>query len=269
MPEALESAMAELVFGPPLADAAAVQACLERQGVDQEDVQAILADGVDRLLVYRKLVRGTLRDALDAAIPRTMARLGPVFDEHFDAWLRERAPRSRYLRDVTTELLDFCAPRWASDPRVPAWAMDLARHEAVQIVVASEQARPREREPGELSLDAPVRFIEAVRLMRYAFAVHRLSDDAGDRTAPPAEPTALFVYRSPEHEVRYLETSALAADILERLLSGEPLGEAIRRAASESGQALQPRVLEGTATLLADLAERGALLGAMGSEEDD
>ncbi len=45
----------------------------------------------------------------------------------------------------------------------------------------------------------------------------------------------LFVYRSPEHEVRYLELSALAFGILRRLLDGAPLEGAIAGAASEGG----------------------------------
>lgn len=258
--------MAELVFGPGFApsDAAARDAWLTRNGVGEADAQAIRDDGVERLFVYRELVRGTLREAVYAAIPRTMARLGPLFDEYFERYLAEVGPRSRYLRDVTTELLDFCAPLWASDPRVPPWAMELARHEAVQIVVASELARPPKHEPGELALDLPVRFVEAVRLMRYSHAVHRLSDDVLDRTPPLAEPTRLIVYRSPEHEVRYLETTALAADILERLLAREPLGAAIRGAC---GGTVGASVLEGTAILLADLAKRGVLLGALEAEE--
>ena len=84
---------------------------------------------------------------------------------------------------------------------------------------------------------------------------------------PVAEPTALLVYRSPEHEVRYLETSALGADILERLLAREALGAAIRGACESSGLALETSVVDGTATLLADLAERGALLGSFDAEE--
>ena len=84
-----------------------------------------------------------------------------------------------------------------------------------------------------------------------------------DRTEPKRRQTSLFVYRSPEHEVRYLELSSLAAKILQRLVAGETLGQAIERASSEEGVALDKSVTESTARLLADLGERGALLGAM------
>ena len=70
--------------------------------------------------MYRELVRGNLREAIQLSIPRSMARLGALFDEYFDRFLVERAPRTHYLRDVTPELLEFCAPLWAGDARVPA-----------------------------------------------------------------------------------------------------------------------------------------------------
>jgi hypothetical protein len=73
---------------------------------------------------------------------------------------------------------------------------------------------------------------------------------------------ALFVYRSPKNEVRYLELTALAARILEALLAGETLRDSLARAGRELDVPLDEAVLEGTARLLSDLAERGAVLGA-------
>lgn len=263
MQAALERAMHALAFGPEidLADEGSVRAWLARSQVAPEDAEAILAAGLERMFVYRDLVRNNLFEAIEIAIPRVIVRLGPVFDEYFDRFLRERGPRTHYLRDVTRELLDFCEPAWRDDPRVAPYMMDLARHENAQIEIGAMQSGELDASAGELDLARPVRFIEAARLMRYGHAVHRLSEDLEDETVPEARPTALLVYRNPEHEVRYLELTPLAADILERLLAGTPLGAAVTEACNASGAALTPEVLDGTARLLADLAERGALLG--------
>ncbi len=263
----LENVFAALALGPEpdARDAASARAWLDARGVSAEDRDAILEQGFERLLVYRRLVRENLREALRLAIPRTMARMGPLFDEYFDRFLAERGPRTHYLRDVTAELLAFAEPLWRADSRVPRYLSDLARHEAVQIEIGAMQSKRRGEPGAELTLERPVRFVEAVRVMRYDHAVHRLSDDEADRAEPAAEPVALLVYRSPEHEVRYLELTPLAAAILERLLAGQPLGEAIRRAVAGAGAALDSSVLAGTSELLADLAERGALLGGAAS----
>jgi hypothetical protein len=258
---ALESAFRELAFGPELESDEAVAAWLERHGFEAADATAIAAEW-QRMQVYRRLLRQGLFEAVEVAIPRVIARLGDVFSEYFDRFLVERGPRTHYLRDVTRELLDFCEPLWKDDPRVPAYMLDLACHENAQIEIGAMQTRPLGSEPGELVLERPVVFVEAARLVRYANAVHRLSESLADRSEPSAEPTALLVYRNPEHEVRYLELTPLAAAILERLLQGEPLGAAISAACAEDGTTLDASVIEGTARLLADLAERGAFLGA-------
>ncbi len=262
MQAALERAMAELVFGPALSrdDAHAFEAWLTRSTSDSEVRRALDRD-FERLLVYRRLVRNTLRSAIELAMPRAVARLGALFDEYFDRFLAERGPRTHYLRDVTTEFLDFSEPQLRRDPRVPAFLCDLARHESLSIVVGATVER-NATPLGELDLDRGLVFTETARIARYAFAVHRLPDAETDRSEPPEEPTALFVYRSPEHDVRYLALSPLAADIVERLMAGQTLRQAVLGATAERGLTPSASVLEGTARVLADLAERGAVFGA-------
>ncbi len=259
----LEHLFVRLVAGPEIDanDPAQVEAWLEESELGADDLAALRADFA-KLWVYRKLVRGSLREALELAIPRSIARLGALFDEYFERFLREAGPRSPYLRDVTTEFLSFAGPLWLEDTRIPPWTNDLARHEALRIAVGAMQgSRASRSESGELALDRGVELTEACALMQYDFAVHRLSDDEADRSEPAREPTELFVYRSPEHEVRYLELTPLAFGILGRLLAGETLEAALVRATAERGATLDQHVIEGTARLLADLAERGALFG--------
>jgi hypothetical protein len=259
---ALERAMAELVFGPAIerSEGPAFEAWLARSAPDLETRRALERD-FPRLLVYRRLVRRTLRAAIELAIPRAVARLGALFDAYFDGFLAEVGPRTHYLRDVTTEFLDYAEPLLRSDPRVPAFLCDLARHESLSIVVGASVEG--DRTPfGELDLDRGLVFTETARIARYGFAVHSLPEDETDRSEPPAEPTALFVYRSPEHDVRYLRLTPLAADIVERLLAGKTLRHAVLEATEQHGVPPSATLLEATARVLADLAERGALLGA-------
>jgi len=107
-----------------------------------------------------------------------------------------------------------------------------------------------------------VRFIEASRVVHYAYAVHELPADAGDTTAPQERAVSLFVYRDAQHDIRYLELTPLAADVLARLRErGEPLRTAILEACGARGVA-PATILEATSELLSDLAARGALLGS-------
>jgi hypothetical protein len=259
MQRALEAAVAELVLGPPLAGPDEVNAWLDRHAVTGEDARS-MRQNLERLLVYRELVRDTLRNAVLLAIPRTAARLGPLFEESLDRFLAERAPRTHYLRDVTTELLDFSLPHWRADPRVPAYAIDLARHEALELIVAASADASRTG-TCDLDLDSALLFVPSLRVVHYDHAVHRLPEEPDDRSEPERTPTALAVYRDRDHAVRYLELTPLAAAILGALLGGDALGGAVTRACATSGVPLGPAVLEGASRLLGDLSERGCLLG--------
>jgi hypothetical protein len=265
MQSALEAAIAELVLGPELdpQNRAAVAAWLGRHGVGEEDSAALRSGGLARLLVYRRLVRENLREAMRLGIPRAIARLGPLFDEYFGLFLDQRGPRTHYLRDVTREFINFCEPLFRRDERVPPYLVDLARHESLRIEIGACEDHAAQPLDQELELDQSLRFIEAARLVEYGYAVHDLGEDEDNREVPEARRTYLFVYRSPEHEVRYLELTRLASEILRRLMAdGDSLRAALVGACKSHGVALQDTVLEGTARVLADLAERGVLLGA-------
>ncbi|HET7545747.1 MAG TPA: putative DNA-binding domain-containing protein [Polyangiaceae bacterium] len=263
MQEALEAALAELTLGPGIAadDAASIAAWLARHRVAGADAQALTRD-FPRLLVYRMLVRHTLREALHATIPRTLARLGESFEPYFAEFLQRLPEHTHALRELTPQFLSFALERWSRDPKVPAYLGDLARHEALQVDVASHLARPMGHVAAELALDQGVEFIAAVRLVHYAWAVHRLPDDEISRELPEQSAVSLLVYRSPEHEVRYLELSPFARELLESLLHERlSLQAALHRAAERVGLSLDDELLTRAARLLSDLAERGAVLG--------
>ncbi len=260
MQQALEGLFADVVFGRNLTSASALASLCREHGISSDDELALTGD-LERLLVYRSLVRGTLLEALQLSIPRTMRRLGPLFEEFFGQFLAERAPRTHYLRDVTAELLAWCRPHWLADPRVPDYLHDLGVHESLQIEISALPALPRGHTPAPLDLTLGVELCQAVRLVRYDYAVHELDADEGATAEPVAREVALLVYRSPEHEVRYLETSPVARGIIGRLLAGRALGEAVSEAAHEAGLPLAEPVLSGAAALLADLAQRGVVWG--------
>src|SRR4051812_800787 len=92
MQSAFEAAVSALVHGPAV-DVRDADAFLARYDFRDDDRAALRAE-FERLLVYRRLVRGTLREAIELAIPRTLARLGALFDEYFERFLAERGPRT-------------------------------------------------------------------------------------------------------------------------------------------------------------------------------
>lgn len=224
------------------------------------DVDGLAELGARRLFIYRRHVRKVLARGIRKQIPRAAARLGAAFEAWVDRWIEADPPRSRYFRDAAFEMVAWAVERWDADPSLPSFLGDLARHELVQFEVGTTPASA----PGpeiEIALDRGVRFDAAVRLARYAHAVERLSEDLDARDEAPRAPTAILVYRDEDHDARFLSLTPLAAAILERLLAGATLREAVVGGAAAIGSPVDDTVTAGTARLLEDLRERGALLG--------
>jgi hypothetical protein len=231
----------------------------EALDVAPEHVEACVAIGAKRLLLYRKLVRNGLRTAIRNLMPRTAARLAASFEVWVERYCEKEMPQSHYLRDVAHEFLLWVLPQWKSEPSVPRYLSDLARFELFEFHVATAVKEERPISGRELMLDKPVVFDASVRIAQFDHAVQRLSEDEADREVPVDERIVLLGYRDAAHDVQVLELNALAAGILERLWTGETLGEAVTKA---FGGVPPPPVLETIAQLLADLADKNVLLGA-------
>lgn len=239
---------------------------LHEQGVEAPDNRAMARVGAPRLLVYRSLVRGGLRSVARAFVPRTAARLGPEgFERAFDGWLHEAPPRSRYLRDTPAELVRWAAANWPTDPEVPTYLVDLARLEILDNEVdAAPDPPPPPGMLDSLVLDRPLVWNGALALATFEHAVHTLPTDIDDRTEPARQTTRLLVYRDTSHRVRTLALSALALQVLRRLVEhGATVQQAIPEGAAAAQEAMDGEVLGRLSALLTDLAERGVLRGSM------
>jgi hypothetical protein len=260
--EALIRAFAASVIelDAPAAVQADVRGFFESRGVPAEVAAALPELAAERLAVYRAMVHSRLRGAVADFLPKTVAHLGrPRLRREVAQFIAEVAPRAPYFWRITGEFLAWVAPRWAVDASLPPWLPELAQHEWSDAEVGNLPVGGEAASGKPLALDQPVQFDGTVRLRRYRFAVHR----ASEREPPPPEPTALLQYRDrAEHQVRALELTPRAAAVTERLLAGATLQDALTGACAELGVPLDDELLGAMAAYLADLAERGALLGA-------
>jgi hypothetical protein len=263
--ERLQTMMARACLGKNEAAFADLEAFLRAHAVEPEDAEALLASP-RRLGLYRRLVRFNVTGVIDTMLEATKARLEVVapgtFDRDVAAFLDEVGPRTPHLRDVPAEFLAFAASRWRGDAALPAWIVDYAELELADFTVG---VAPRPSAPapalGEVSADRPLVFAEPKRLMHLGWAVNVMpADDL--RAVPEARPVSVLVYRDAAHKTRFLELTPLASAILERLFAGEALGPAMVAACQAKEHPLDDLVLAGAAQLLADLGERGVLLGA-------
>jgi hypothetical protein len=157
---------------------------------------------------------------------------------------------------------------------VPTYLLELAELEAARVWVAAAEVS-KVMESSQLDLESGLVFWEAARVLRFEYPVHRLPletdqqqhfmgvEGAKTQGEPALEPspTRLMAYRDDEYRVRYLELSAYAADLIDRLMVGAPLGAAIISVCREHGQAPTQEFMESCASLLSNLAERGIIVG--------
>lgn len=264
MSERLHAMIASACFGKDATFDDDLEAHLARHGVDAEDAEAILASP-RRLGLYRRLVRHNVTSVSETMLERTRARMEAIakgaFADTIAAFLDEAGPKTPHLRDVPAELLAFAAPRWRKDARLPEWLVDYATLELLDFTIG---VAPRPLPPpalDEVTADRALVFADPRTLVRLAWAVHEIDGEAG-AASPERRDVAILVYRDAEHATRFLELTPLAGSILERLFDGATLADAMVDACRAHGCALDEAVLGGAARMLADLGERGVLLGA-------
>jgi hypothetical protein len=265
---ALDRALVDACLGQAAGDALVddLPGFLASHGVASKDVEAIV-HAPAHLAVYRSLVRNGLSSVVLRMLPRTRARMNAAcagrFDADFARFVDEAGPRTHYLRDVPAELFAWAKPRCQQSPEIPEYLIDLAEHELAGFALAAADETGATGFIGDVALDRSLVFGGSMQLLRYAWAVHELPDDEAGRDVPERRDVHLLAYRDSAHHVRWLELTPLAATIVRKLEAGEALGAAITGACAEYGAPTDP---EAIATLLADLGERGVLLGARAEE---
>lgn len=211
--------------------------------------------------IYRTLVRRGLADVLRHQLPRTALHMGARWSAEVTRFLDLALPRSRYLRDTAFPFVALGRDRWASDPDLPSFLVDLARFELLAFEVRNAPDDLPIDSPEPLALDRRVALSRSARVARFDHAVHLLPDDEASTEPPAAEPAILLAHSDEEMEMVTLDLTPSAAEILERLLRGDALGEAVSGAATACGLALDPPYLQGAASFLEDLSIRGVIRG--------
>lgn len=227
-----------------------------------------LAGPASRFLVYREMVRSRLIQTAADGLPRTRALLGPeVFAAQVEAHLGAVGPRSRFLRDFVSEVVDARAERWvkphsATDDSPHLY--DLARFEAALWDVTTLEA------PADLRVEAfdfeacPV----PNPVLRTLVVDHRVDKCTVDnaRAVPPKEPEPkmLVVFRRPgQAKVVTWVLDRFGTRLAERWLTGaETCAESAKAVLHECGIEPDAAFVEGMAGLLATLVEEQMILGS-------
>lgn len=272
-PTRVQSAFGRVARDPALRDrfAAAPEATLIELGLDEGERAGMLRHGPKRLLAYHEMVHsrlfGTIRTFLGAAAER----LGhDRLRAEVDAWIAEPGPTTPYLRDIPAEFLAWARPRWEADDSLPSWLPELAAHQVLIRTIRNDPQAIGVPTEVKLELDRPIACNRTVRVVRYRWSVHRLPKQLGPDEAPSelSESSPIVIgHRSRAEQPVFFELAPRPARMLELLLEGRTLREALFGACEAVGETLDDAILAATALTLADLHDRHVLLGGLPADQ--
>ena len=226
----------------------------EGDGGIEHEIQADGLAPARRLQIYRNAARLLLTDALKANFPATCR----IADERFfghaaSEFIRRHPPRRPRLAEYGAELPAFLA-RFPPASSLP-WLPDLARLEwAMLACQEAEYARALtaadlETQPSEALPRLRFAPHPACRLFASPWPVDRIRSFAlaGGEESPPdltADPVRLLVRRA-EARVALRRLAAPEFTLLERLLAGLPVEEALDGIEAESAPVLAAALRDG------------------------
>ncbi|MEL1263918.1 HvfC family RiPP maturation protein [Pseudoxanthomonas putridarboris] len=215
-----------------------------------------------RLAIYRDLFYNNIEGLLAGNFPVIRKTLG---DERWHALVRrfyaDHRSRTPLFPELAREFIRYLEARAGSAGDLPAWLMELAHYEWVELALQiADDAVPTHDPNGDLLAGIPVLSPFAWALA-YQWPVHRIGPGF-QPTAPPPAPTLVLVRRDATQQVRFAEISPLVYRLVERLGQGGATGEATLRAlAAEAGtEDVADFLVHGTA-MLERMREEGTVLG--------
>lgn len=216
----------------------------------------------ERAAVYRRLVWGTVRDALEKAYPIAASSLDPeTWEGLITDWFAERNPQTPYFWLMPKELYLFVEETPFEERYGLPYLRDLLLFEWIEIelFMMANCVAPRYRREGDVMRD-PLVFNPEARVDSFCYPVFKrpveeLADCKGNYF--------LLSFRHPVSlEVSFIELSPVCTVIAELLMQEAYSGEeVIAILAKQFGLEVDDQIYRVTENFLSDLLERGALLG--------
>ena len=215
-----------------------------------------------RLAVYRELIYANVEGILAKAFP-VLTRLiaPPDWQALVRGFLAEHRAKSPYFREIPREMLAYLGRRGGR--HLPAFALELAHYEWVEMALALAEPNGDQADT-DLDLEQNIPVLSPLAwMMRYCFPVHRIAPDYQPAT-PPASPTYLLAWRDDGDRVRFMALAPASAMLLAMLKANDGLtgSEVLAAMATRMPQIPADRVKETGGALLANLREKGVILGA-------
>ena len=171
-----------------------------------------------RMKIYNDLIYNNIEGFVSRGFPvlRSLCR-----DEDWHRLVRGFIATYRcttpYFLEISQQFLHYLMEAYSPVPTDPPYMAELAHYEWVELAldVSTEEVPRLEGCQGDPLEGVPV-LSPLVWSLRYSYPVH-LIGPGSEPEAPPPEPTYLVVYRNRGDEVKFMESNAATARLLELL----------------------------------------------------
>ena len=205
-----------------------------------------------RMKIYNDLIYNNIEGFLSSGFPvlHSLYR-----EEDWHRLVREFIVAYRcsspYFLEISQEFLNYLISHHEPTPVDPPFMLELAHYEWVELAmdVSTETFPEAGIDPDGDPVEGVPVLSPLVMNLQYSYPVHLLGPGREPDEAP-AEPTFLIVYRNRDERVRFMESNAATARLLELLANNE---------AGHSGQALLEQLAaEMNADSLTSVVDYGA-----------
>jgi hypothetical protein len=230
--------------------------------------EVVAPDGIEgrRMKIYNDLIYNNIENFLSSGFPvlRSLHR-----DEDWHRLVRDFIVSYRcsspYFLEISQEFLNYLMHTRETSPVDPPFLLELAHYEWVELVLdVSTQDFPSDGvDPSGDPVEGVPVLSPLVMSLQYRFPVHTIGPGS-EPDEPPQQPTFLVVYRNRDEKVRFMESNAATARLLELLSAndGELSGRAIlEQLAREMNAESVTSVVDFGARMLTEFLELDILAG--------
>lgn len=218
------------------------------------------ADVDDRYMaIYRDLFFKNVMGFLSGGFPVLAEIIG---EQRWQGIGREffssHQSKTPYFLEISREFLSFLEHEYKLTEHDPAYMLELAHYEWLELFVDVEACDDANFVDGDILTSIPV-MSPVVEGFLYQYPVHKISIT---NAAPDPEPSALVVYRDRNDEVGFAQTNPFTLQLLALLKEGgRSAEEALLLLLTQSGLAENKAALEGGINTLRHWQQLGIIWG--------
>ena len=220
-----------------------------------------------RMAMYRELFFNNINGFLSSNFPVLRKILN---DDQWQALAQDFFSRHRcqtpHFSEIAEEFLDYLQNERQCKDDLP-FLLELAHYEWVEMALSIDQAEPLYGDAGfvEQVLQQSISLSPVAWPLAYQYPVQKIGPDFLPQAAPE-QPSYLVVYRDPEDQVHFMQTTQLTFRLLQLLEQhGGIVGEQVLQllAAELAPQLDQQSLLQFGLQTLQALADKGVIIPAV------